>query len=41
MIESSGQEPSPEMLLKMLDTKKDLQALQKIRFTLSDAPAEE
>ena len=41
LIESSGQEPSPEMLLKMLETKKDLQALQKIRFTLSDAPAEE
>ena len=33
-IEESMQEPSPEMLTKMLSTRKELQALEKISFRL-------
>ena len=37
MIENSGQEPSPEMLRKLIDDKRELQELQNIRFRLPDA----
>ena len=36
-LSSSGQELSPETLKKMIDTKKDLEALRGIRFHLKDA----
>ena len=36
-IEESTQEPSADMLTKMLSTRKELQALQKISFRLRDA----
>ena len=39
-FEESMQEPSAEMLGKMLRTKKELQALGKIRFTLRQASDE-
>lgn len=38
-MEESMQEPSAEMLSKMLSTRKELQALTRIRFSLSDAPS--
>lgn len=37
MIENSGQEPSPEILRKLIDDKRELQELQNIRFRLPDA----
>ena len=40
-IEDQTQEPSAQMLTKMLQTRKELQALQKIQFTLSSAENEQ
>ena len=40
-IEDQTQEPSAQMLTKMLQTKKELQALQKIQFTLNSAENEQ
>ena len=40
-FENAMQEPSAEMLGKMLSTKKELQALSKIKITLRRASAEE
>ena len=35
-IAKSGQEPAPEMIRKMIETRKQLQALQGVRFHLKD-----
>ena len=40
-LENSGTEPSPELFKKLIDTRRELQALQKIRFTLRDAAGAE
>ena len=40
-IEDQTQEPSAQMLTKMLQTRKELQALQKIQFTLNSAENEQ
>ena len=40
-FEDAMQEPSAEMLGRMLSTKKELQALSKIRFTLRSVSAQE
>ena len=40
-IGMSGQEPSPEMIRKQLETRKQLQALQSVRFRLKDEKSAE